>query len=169
MYDIYHPDENDQWRYTLGRSGAKPLITIGLNPSTATQERLDPTVTRVERVGLQNGFDGFIMLNLYPVRATKYEDLPATADPVAYQRNLQAIERVIAAHPKAVLWAAWGDSIGARTYFGQARDDLYGLLAKHNPAWHHFGTLTDKGNPRHPSRLQYNWEFSPFQPASKSQ
>lgn len=168
MYDIYHPDQNDQWRYTLGRSGAKPLITIGLNPSTATQERLDPTVTRVERVGQRNGFDGFIMLNLYPVRATKYEDLPTTADPVAYQRNLQAIEQVIAANPKAVLWAAWGDSISARPYFTQARDDLYGLLAKHNPEWRHFGDLTKEGNPRHPSRLQYNWEFYPFQPEVQS-
>ena len=53
MYDIYNSDQNDQWRYTLGRSGARPLLVIGLNPSTATQEKLDPTVTRVEKVAQQ--------------------------------------------------------------------------------------------------------------------
>ena len=90
MYDIYHSDQNDQWRYTLGRSGARPLLVIGLNPSTATQEKLDPTVTRVEKVAQQCEFDGFVMLNLYPVRATDPKDLPPRADPVAYERNLGA-------------------------------------------------------------------------------
>ena len=63
MYDIYHPDHNNQWRYTLGTIGNHPLITVGLNPSTATQEKLDNTVTKVEKVARQCGFDSFIMLN----------------------------------------------------------------------------------------------------------
>jgi hypothetical protein len=38
MYDIYSSDHGDQWRYTLGKSGRRPLLTIGLNPSTTTAE-----------------------------------------------------------------------------------------------------------------------------------
>ena len=89
MYEIYHSEHDDQWRYTLGTIGKRPLITIGLNPSTATQEKLDNTVTKVEKVAQQCGFDSFIMLNLYPVRATDPQDLPSKPDPVAYERNLE--------------------------------------------------------------------------------
>lgn len=35
MYDIYSNAKSDRWRFTLGKSGARRLITIGLNPSTA--------------------------------------------------------------------------------------------------------------------------------------
>jgi hypothetical protein len=61
--------------YTLGKSGRRPLLTSGLNPSTATQERLDPTATRVEKVAKLAGFDGFVMLKavaeLHPAMGTQ--------------------------------------------------------------------------------------------------
>ncbi len=34
MYDIYSNNNNDSWRYTLGKSGSRTLLTVGLNPST---------------------------------------------------------------------------------------------------------------------------------------
>ena len=163
MYDIYHSDQNDQWRYTLGRSGARPLLVIGLNPSTATQEKLDPTVTRVEKVAQQCGFDGFVMLNLYPVRATKHQDLPSKADPVAYERNLETIEKVVAQYANPTLWAAWGETVVDRTYFLRARDTLHERLAQYQPQWRRFGELTATGHPRHPSRLNYAWTLEPYE------
>ena len=163
MYDIYHSDQNDQWRYTLGRSGARPLLVIGLNPSTATQEKLDPTVTRVEKVAQQCGFDGFVMLNLYPVRATKPQDLPSKADPVAYERNLETIEKVVAQYANPTLWAAWGETVVDRTYFLRARDTLHERLAPYRPQWRRFGDLTATGHPRHPSRLNYAWTLEPYE------
>ena len=111
MYDIYHSDQNDQWRYTLGRSGARPLLVIGLNPSTATQEKLDPTVTRVEKVAQQCGFDGFVMLNLYPVRATDPKDLTPKVDAVAYERNEVTNARLEAAGIEVVRIA--GSELGS--------------------------------------------------------
>ena len=163
MYDIYHSNQNDQWRYTLGRSGARPLLVIGLNPSTATQEKLDPTVTRVEKVAHQCGFDGFVMLNLYPVRATKPQDLPPKADPVAYERNLEAIEKIVAQYTKPTLWAAWGETVVDRTFFLRARDTLHERLAQYKPQWRRFGELTATGHPRHPSRLNYAWTLEPYE------
>ena len=163
MYDIYNSDQNDQWRYTLGRSGARPLLVIGLNPSTATQEKLDPTVTRVEKVAQQCGFDGFVMLNLYPVRATKPQDLPSKADPVAYERNLETIEKVVAQYANPTLWAAWGETVVDRTYFLRARDTLHERLAQYQPQWRRFGELTATGHPRHPSRLNCAWTLEPYE------
>ena len=87
MYDIYQNDCQDKWRYTLGKAGANPLVVIGLNPSTATQEKADTTVAKAEKVALQQGYDGFIMLNLYPIRATDYRKLPVKVNATAFANN----------------------------------------------------------------------------------
>lgn len=163
MYDIYWNAQNDQWRYALGKSGSNRLLTIGLNPSTATQEKLDTTVSKVERVAANNGFDGFIMLNLYPVRATDYEELPESANRTAYRENLNAIEEIVAEEKTPIIWAAWGESIKARPYFTEAICDLSVRLAKYQPNYLHFGPLTHAGHPRHPSRLDYSWNLAPFE------
>lgn len=164
MYEIYHSAHNDQWRYTLGTIGKRPLITIGLNPSTATQEKLDPTVTRVQKVALQCGFDSFIMLNLYPVRATNPQDLPAKASPAAYRHNLDAIEETIARHKTPTIWAAWGESVVKRPYLLRARDELFERLGPYRPRWRRFGELTANGHPRHPLYLSYSWTLAPYAP-----
>lgn len=162
MYDIYCNDRKDEWRYTLGKAGKYPLIAIGLNPSTATQEKADTTVAKVERVAINNGYDGFVMLNLYPVRATNYRNLPSTVNPTAFAKNLDAIEGVIEAQIKPVIWAAWGTSIEHHRFFEEARDQLFFRLNKYKAKWLHFGDLTADGHPRHPSRLSYEWKFSPY-------
>lgn len=162
MHDIYSNARDDAWRFTLGRSGARKLLTIGLNPSTATQEKSDPTVTRVATVAKDNGFDGFVMLNLYPVRATDFTTLPPTADNEAVLENLKQIEAVVASETSPTVWAAWGESILHHAFFVDAVKEMFLRLQKHDVRWVHFGALTANGHPRHPSRLAYSWDFSPF-------
>lgn len=163
MYDIYENTENDQWRFSLGQSGSNPLLVIGLNPSTATQEKSDTTVAKAQHVAESSGFDGFVMLNLYPVRATDYQELPPTANQQAYRQNMEAIESIVATQRKAAIWAAWGESIKARSYFAGAIRELSVRLATYNPTYLHFGPLTQEGHPRHPSRLDYSWSLAPFE------
>ena len=162
MYDIYRNDRKDEWRYTLGKAGKNPLLAIGLNPSTATQEKADTTVAKVEQVAINNGYDGFIMLNLYPVRATDYRNLPSAVNPTAFEKNLDAIEETVSAQSKPVIWAAWGTSVEYHPYFIDARDQLFSRLSKYKAKWLHFGDLTADGHPRHPSRLSYDWKFSSY-------
>ncbi len=159
MYDIYANDHEDQWRYTLGQSGKRPLLTIGLNPSTATREKSDPTVARVERIANAKGFKGFVMLNLYPVRATDFRILPAKVDKTAFKTNLRKIKAVVAKTPEPTVWAAWGESVLHHDYF---LDACIELLATCEVNWVHFGTMTESGHPRHPSRVTYAWEFFPL-------
>jgi hypothetical protein len=165
MYDnsLYSSDKDDTWRYTLGKPGKSLLLTIGLNPSTATREKADTTVAKVEQVALRHGFDGFAMLNLYPVRATDYRSLSSTVDRDAFHRNLDKIEEIVASQSKPVIWAAWGASIEHHPYFLQARNELFSRLARYGVKWVRFGALTAQGHPRHPSRLQYAWEFAPYE------
>jgi hypothetical protein len=160
MYDIYSNAHNDIWRFSLGKNGSRKLLTIGLNPSTATKEKSDPTVAKVEGVAQRNGFDGFVMLNLYPVRSTDYNALPTGVNAEAFSENLTRIEAIVASEPNPVVWAAWGESILARNYFVAATKELLERLEKYGTSWQHFGSLTNSGHPRHPSRLQYAWSFS---------
>lgn len=164
MYDIYSSARDDRWRFTLGRSGNKPLLAVGLNPSTATQEKLDTTVTKVEQVAIRHGYDGFVMLNLYPVRATDYRTLPIKVDREAFEANLQKVEEVVSRLPAPAVWAAWGASVTHFDYFLRARDELVRRLSRHNVSWLRLGELTAGGHPRHPSRLDYSWALQPYDP-----
>jgi hypothetical protein len=162
MYEIYSNSHNDLWRFSLGKNGSRKLFTIGLNPSTATKEKSDTTVAKVERAAQRNGFNGFVMLNLYPIRSTDYNALPINVDAEAFSENINRIEALVAAEPNPVVWAAWGQSIYSRSYFVAAAKALIERLQKHGTSWQHFGSLTNSGHPRHPSRLQYGWSFSKF-------
>ena len=62
---LYVPDFYTEYRYLLGTRGEKPLVCIGINPSTAEPDRLDPTLQSVERVAKNTGYDSFLMFNVW--------------------------------------------------------------------------------------------------------
>lgn len=41
---LYVPNHYSEYRYILGTRGRKPLICMGINPSTAAPDALDPTL-----------------------------------------------------------------------------------------------------------------------------
>ena len=48
--DICEPDpRQDSHRFLLGVKGKRPLVVIGLNPSTTDKEQSDRTITRVRK------------------------------------------------------------------------------------------------------------------------
>ena len=63
---IYNTSPSNSSRFTLGNCGHSPLLCIGVNPSTAVPENLDPTLKSVARIADNNSYDGWIMINLYP-------------------------------------------------------------------------------------------------------
>ena len=67
---LYVPDHYSEYRYILGTRGNHPLICIGINPSTAVPDRLDNTLKSAERIAQHNGYDSFLMFNVYAQRAT---------------------------------------------------------------------------------------------------
>ena len=100
-------------RYTLWRRFEEnaPLSRmpafIGLNPSTATPEKLDPTVSKCEYWAQQWGFDGFVMLNLFSYRATEPQDMLSHADPTGDPDNAAAISWVC--NQAGLVVACWGN------------------------------------------------------------
>lgn len=79
--DLWDPEpEKQDHRFALGRvAGASaqnpPLISICMNPSFADQRQSDKTVNRLIRASMDNTRNGWMMLNIYPQRATNPSDL----------------------------------------------------------------------------------------------
>ena len=161
-YDIYANNADNSARFLLGKSGEKPLFVVGNNPSTADEHRPDMTIAKVERFAHSRGFDGFVMLNLYPLRATDPRDLPPTADPHLIQSNLRKIAAQLSATPTPVIWAAWGNLIAARPYLFPCLHQLAAATKDFQPRWIQCGPSTTLSHPRHPSRLGYATRFRNF-------
>lgn len=77
---IYEKNSDNTSRYVLGTVGTNPLICIGVNPSTAEPGNLDNTLKSVTRICEANGYDSWIMLNLYPQRATNPNEMHEHSD-----------------------------------------------------------------------------------------
>jgi len=88
LFDIYKTARNNSWRFLLGKTGQKTLTVVGLNPSTATDTQPDMAIRKIKRIVGDNGYDGFVVVNLYPVRSTIIEDLPVERDDEAHHQNL---------------------------------------------------------------------------------
>ena len=130
-YDIgkwlYAPNFYSEYRYILGTRGKNPLICIGINPSTAKPDALDNTLKSVERIALGNGFDSFIMFNVYAQRATSPDDMEKVCNRQLHQENLKAFRYVLSISEKPAVWAAWGAIIEKRKYLPDCVRDM--LLA----------------------------------------
>lgn len=96
------------YRYLLWRRWTKELpraVFIMLNPSTADADIDDPTIRRCIGFAKAWGMGGIRVVNLYPFRATKPEDLWKAPFPRG-QGNLNCIERAI--DTDGIHIAAWG-------------------------------------------------------------
>ena len=58
------------------------MLAIGLNPSTANEDNLDPTSRNIQAIAQNNGCDGWWLVNLYTNRTSKPSKLPKTVNQV---------------------------------------------------------------------------------------
>ena len=127
---LYVPDYYADYRYLLGTRGENPLICIGINPSTAAPGDLDNTLKSVERIAAGNGYDSFLMFNVYAQRATRPEDMDQVCNAALHRENMAAfryvLEQVGAGYAPAV-WAAWGTIIEKRTYLRDCVRDMVAI------------------------------------------
>ena len=50
MFEAYEINNDNTARFTLGRYVSNPLVVFGINPSTATKEKNDTTISIVEHI-----------------------------------------------------------------------------------------------------------------------
>lgn len=165
-YDIhkwlYAPNFYSEYRYILGTRGSNPLICIGVNPSTARPDDLDNTLKSVERIALHNGFDSFLMFNVYAQRATSPDDMEKVRNPLLHRENLEAFRYVLSISQRRAVWAAWGAVIEKRKYLPGCVRDMVLLGEKYNASWYRAGAVTKRGHPHHPLYLRKDETLKPF-------
>ena len=169
-YDIekwlYAPNFYSEYRYILGTRGKNPLICIGINPSTAAPDDLDNTLKSVERIALGNGFDSFIMFNVYAQRATSLDDMEKVYNPLLHKENLEAFRYVLSISDKPAIWAAWGAIIEKRKYLPECVKDMLAAGEEFGAKWVCAGAITKKGHPHHPLYLRKDEKIRPFDVAA---
>ncbi len=146
----------ETYRYKLWRwwdTEGRPVVFVGLNPSTADATTDDPTVRRCIGFARDWGYGGMILVNLYALRATDPRELWTHPDPVGLQNNayLHGAVRLT-----DTVVAAWGSGIGRRP---RARRVVQ-MLGQHVP-WHCLGH-TREGHPRHPLYLPKDTKLEAF-------
>ena len=163
---IYAPNFYSEYRYILGTRGKKPLICIGINPSTARPDALDNTLKSVERIALGNGFDSFIMFNVYAQRATSPDDMEKVCNPLLHAENLKAFRYVLSLSEHPVVWAAWGAIIEKRAYLAGCVADMIEIGERCGAVWYTAGSRSKKaGHPHHPLYLKSETPLDRFDAA----
>ena len=157
-YDIgkwlYAPNFYSEYRYILGTRGKKPLICIGINPSTARPDALDNTLKSVERIALHNGYDSFLMFNVYAQRATSPDDMERLCNEALHRENMEAFRYVLGLSEAPAVWAAWGAIIEKRDYLPRCLRDMLRAGEEYGARWYCAGAISKKGHPHHPLYLR---------------
>ena len=144
------------WRYTLWRIWDASLPSVNwlmLNPSTADEFVLDPTLKRCLNFSREWGYGGMVITNLFAYRATKPAVMKAYHEPVGAENDRAIIETASGAD---LVVCGWGNHGSHRR-----RDkEVLGLLSMAKVRLHCL-TVNGDGSPGHPLYLAGN--SSPFQ------
>ena len=158
---IYDTNKDNSVRFTLGIESDNPLFCFGINPSTAEPDRLDNTLKSVERIARRHNFRGWVMLNVYPQRATNPRDIHTQKDSVLHKQNLKHIEKFFKKN-KPVILAAWGSLIYTRPFLKECLRDIYRISQKYNCQWKCIGPISKQGHPHHPLYLSNRERMKSF-------
>ena len=162
---IYVPDFYTEYRYILGTRGKNPLICIGVNPSTAEPGNLDNTLKSVQRIAAGNGYDSFIMFNVYAQRATRPDDMDRERNEQLHRENMRAFAYVLSQAGEGyrpAVWAAWGAVIEKRAYLPDCVRDMVAVGRRFDAQWLCAGKRSVKGHPHHPLYLRKDEKTVPF-------
>ena len=162
---LYVPDFYTEYRYILGTRGRDPLICIGVNPSTAEPGNLDNTLKSVARIAAGNGYDSWIMFNVYAQRATRPDDMDRERNEALHEANMAAFRYILSRVGEGVspaVWAAWGAVIEKRSYLPDCVRDMVRIGEEYGAKWLCAGKCSVKGHPHHPLYLRRDEKTVPF-------
>lgn len=151
------PTNDNSKRFVLGKPGRRNLLCIGLNPNTANEVKLDATSKNFERIARDNGYDGWLLVNLYPTRNSKGKNLNYMADDTLFEQNLQHIEQLVNNTNFSIqnVLLGWGNDIQEKTYFKKSILAIFTSLASFELNYYAY-RVNASGHPSHPSPLVIN-------------
>lgn len=148
-----------RYRYALGRTWwddySAKLVVIGLNPSTATHEVLDPTLRKIQKFARRDEFGGFVMLNCFGLRSTDprgVRDALRAGEDAFGPENERIVRSVVAGVTLGKVVAAWGKPSFRLMQRYVAANGATIRALRSMWAW----GVTRDGFPRHPLYLRDN-------------
>jgi len=133
------------YRYSLFRTWDTKLpkaMCIGLNPSTASAVKNDPTITNLAAMLKRLGYGGFYMMNLFAIISPKPEVILTCSDPIGEnEKHLELVSRIC----QDVIFC-WGN-------FKQAEKRILEVAPRY-PNAKCFGK-NKNGTPCHPLAMMY--------------
>jgi hypothetical protein len=148
----------ERYRYRLWRvwDESKPKACfVMLNPSTADENVLDPTVTRCRKRAETLSYGGLEVVNIFALRSTDPAALYNEVDPIGPE-NLPAIAHAVAGSAIAV--CAWGGH-GKLLSMGSLVKER---LVRFFPEKTHYLRINSDGSPAHPLYLPYELQPTPW-------
>ncbi len=133
-----------RWRYELWRrwSPGPYCPFIGLNPSTADERILDPTVRRCIDYAKRWGYGALCMTNIFAWRDTDPQDMMKAEEPIG-EKNDETLIRI--SKDAGVVIAAWGCHGSYRDRAKRVLEIIPNLCAL---------KLNSDGSPAHPLYLR---------------
>lgn len=158
---IYSKSSDNKNRFLLGEKGIHTLVCIGINPSTATPNNLDNTLRTVKNRALALGYDSWIMINIYPQRATNPNSLNESLNSKTHKKNIKVIQALFS-NANHDIWAAWGTLINIRPYLIPCLHEIVQITLTKNIKWFTIGKKSKKEDPHHPLYLRKNLPLDNF-------
>lgn len=157
------PEGNKNKRFLIGELGQNNILCIGINPNTADEKNLDPTSGNIKRITSENGYDGWVLANLYPKRKSKAIDLEQEPDADLIAENAKIIESFILENNINDVWIAWGNDIQKRKYFKESVITLLKIFMNQKMNVYAI-RMNDSGEPTHPVTRNINRFFKGVSP-----
>ena len=163
---LYKTDNNNTARFTLGEYNnalGKTLICLGINPSTATPNALDPTLKKVKNIATYHNYKNWVMINVYPQRATNPKYLHINCNTQLHSENLDEIKDLLNAFKNCDILFAYGDLINIRPYLKNCLIDILSIISSVGFAGQKMCIKrTKKGNPVHPLYQKFDSKLLPY-------
>ncbi len=142
---IFSPDR--RYRYVLKHRWDELMpenacMWIGLNPSTADEQQLDPTLRRIRGFCIVNDFNCFYMLNIFAFRATDPKVMKQESDPTGPENDRWLREISDKCSIVVACWGTHGKHVGRG-------EEVIRLFSKHRKKLHCLDRTKD-GHPMHP-------------------
>ncbi len=153
MQWIYEINEDNSARFALGQifnPNGKTLLCFGINPSTACPECLDNTIRKVVKIGKHNAYENWIMLNIYPQRATNPDDMHLERDENLVKLNQLHIKQIVEKYVNADVLLAYGNLISKRSYLKVCLEEIMAFLKDEKGKAIKVIKITKDNNPVHP-------------------
>lgn len=150
---VYEHTEDDSARFALGQilnPNGRTLLCFGINPSKASPEEPDNTIRKIIQISNYNGYDNWIMLNIYPQRATDPAALHPECDTALAKENMLRIKRITEEYSDSDILLAYGNLITKRKYLKPCLNEILSMLGEVQQRKLKVIKLTKANNPVHP-------------------